>query len=712
MDISTNQSEETPDKLSSDDSFVAAWLDRIELAGKEEEDWRKDGDEVVGIYRNEDSADRDDFNILYSNVETTLPAVYNSTPIPDVRRRFNDRDPVAKAVSDILERSLSYSVDTYDFDAVMQCAVFDSLLPGRGVVRVRYVPYLDEAEEVAHEEVVCEYVPWRAFRRGPGRTWDEVPWIAFEQFLTREELRRLSPDLADEVSLDYSVSGKQDEENPDESDNLRRARVWEIWDKDAGEVVFIATGLKDEALLREPDPLGLTGFWPVPRPLQPIYTPGKITPVAPYKAYRKLADELNEVSRRITKIVRQIRVRGAFYAGASDLAALANADDGQLVPLESVGNLMDGGLENGVMWWPIEPQAKVLAQLVQQREMLKQTIYEVTGISDILRGQSEKGETATAQNIKNQWGSQRVQRLQKEIQRFARDIFRIKAEIMAEKFSLDTMLRITGVKVAPQADIERAKSMAQQAAQQQQPLPPQIADILDAQPREQIEEILKSDQLRSWRVDIETDSTVRADVTRSQEQMNMFLQTTSQYLAAVGPAVQSGQIDPETAVTIFNAFSRFFKLGKQVEDSLERLMEQSRKPQPKKPDPEQQKVELEKQKMQMQAQADERKSQLEMQKAQFDMQMQREKAQQEMTLAQQKAEFDMQIAQQKAQQDYNIKMMQAQADAEIKRHQAVQQAQIAQEQNAVKADLALRDADTKAEIAKKQAKAKQKAMAD
>jgi hypothetical protein len=52
---------------------------------------------------------------------------------------------------------------------------------------------------------------------------------------------------------------------------------------------------------------------------------------------------------------------------------------------------------------PIDGLAKIVLQLVEQREQVKQTIYEVTGISDIVRGASKADETATAQQIKGRW---------------------------------------------------------------------------------------------------------------------------------------------------------------------------------------------------------------------------------------------------------------------------------------------------------------------
>ena len=58
-----------------------------------------------------------------------------------------------------------------------------------------------------------------------------------------------------------------------------------------------------------------------------------------------------------------------------------------------------------------ETAAAVLNFLYQQREQSKQAIYEITGISDIVRGASHSSETATAQQIKTEWGSLRIKKI-------------------------------------------------------------------------------------------------------------------------------------------------------------------------------------------------------------------------------------------------------------------------------------------------------------
>lgn len=670
MTDQTVEYEDKAEETSSPDGRVRVWLDAIDAAAEEEKEWRLQADRAVRIYRAEDSEKKNNhFNILHSNVETILPAIYNSTPVPDIRRRFNDPGQPAKDVSDILQRCISRSLDAYDFDGMMRSVLFDGFVAGRGVSRVRYVPYLqpgtdpsieedagegqagaemsepaalegleqpEPGEVVAFEEVVTEYVPWKHFRRGPGFVWDDVTWIAFEHFLTREQLRSLAEEKADKVSLDCSVEKEREDDRSGvpNSEVYARARVWEIWDKETKKVLFVAPSYMDEPLREEDDPLGLQGFYPVPRPLVPLPTPGHLVPVCPYRAYEDLAEELNEVTRRIQKITKQLRVRGVYASSAQDMEAIVTADDGELVAAQGLEAFVSsGGLDKAIAWWPIEPAVKALAQLYTQRDQVKQSIYEITGISDIVRGASSASETATAQQIKSQWGSLRIQRMQAEVARYARDLFRMKAEIISARFSPQTIGMMTGVQLQPEA-----------------------------------EALLRSDVLRGYKIDIESDSTIRSDLTRNQQTMTEFVMGTAGYIQAVGPAVQAGILPANLAVEIYTAFARNFRLGKQVEDALDQAGEASRQqaqqPQEPKPDP----AMVEAQQKQQLAQADlQARTQIEAAK----LQLEQQKMQQQ---------YELEVA--KMQQEFELKRAGFEADINMKREQHAMSSQFAQEKHA------------------------------
>jgi hypothetical protein len=633
-------------------AFVRMWLDALARADEEEKEWRRKAEDTLEIYRGKRASRGRKFNILHSNVETLCPALYNSTPVPDVRRRFSDPDPVAKAVSDLIERALSFSVDSYDFDCVMKAVIRDGEIVGRGVPRVRYVPVFAplrgntagkpedslaaaehsgastgkpeadlsaeapagagaEAEEVVSEEVACDYVPWRTFRRGPGRTWKDVTWIAFGDFLTRDELRRLTggatdrdgKPVADCVPLNHMADTRERQPGADEQSIFRRALVWQIWDKERRRVISLAPDYPEAALALVPDPLGLADFFPVPRPYQPVAATDSLTPIVPYEIYEDLVEELNDITARISRLVKQLRPRGGYASTQHEsLKAIAEADDGELVPLTGIEHLVgEGGLERAIAWFPLDPTVNALRLLVAQRAEIKQVIYEVTGIADILRGATNPSETLGAQQLKAQWGSLRIQDRQAEAARVARDLFRLKAEIIAQKFSWETLAQMTGIRLPSAAE----KMLAQQALAQHQmaaqamPVQPvariERSEIRGEQPsavtaadaeiehlatgptREDVETVLRSDMIRRYRIDIESDSTIRGDLARNQQVMVSFVQGTAQYAQAMGPLIGLNPGLMPAAVQLYAAFARQFKLGKQAEDELERLIEEAGK---------------------------------------------------------------------------------------------------------------------------------------
>lgn len=680
--------------------FVRAWLDAIKLSEDEEKDWRSCADRACEAYRGGTSsttsgASLNTFNIFHSNIETMVPALYNSTPIPDVRRRYNDSDTIGREVSELFERAISYQIDAYDFDNTMLSCVRDMAITSRGIARVRYIPTLDdEGKQVAYEEVTCEYVPWKTMRRGPGRVWGEIPWVAFEVYLSYGEVERLLEDEKDkakilkEMKFSYSAEPKANPEQQGEnlSKLAARARVWEIWDKDNREVHFICPDYTARRLTTVKDPLGLSDFFPIPRPLSALIAPDSLVPITLLQVYEKLLEELNEVQRRILRLTKQLRPRGG-YAGVSDeIKLITEADDGELVPLSSAEMFATtgGGLDKAIVWFPLETITKALEQLIVQRESIKQTIYEVTGLSDIIRGASDPDETATAQNLKSQWGSLRIQRMQAEVARFARDLFRMKAEIMAKKFAPDTFWLMTGMKYPTQQEKQAAQQqfqMGQQAVQSGQlQMTPELQDkaqeiqeLLAKPTQEEVIKLLKDDATRGFRVDIESDSTIRGDLQKNQEQMSLFLQGTAQYLSAVGPLVQEGAMPKDIAVEIYAAFCRSFRLGKQAEDALDRLADSIKKGQgqEEKPSPEQLKAQAEEKKLTLEMQFKEKEHQMKLEQMQAELQMKQQELalkreelqikQQEMGLkaqmAQQQAQIDQQTMQQKAAMDQQSMQM-------------------------------------------------------
>lgn len=528
------------------------WMNALSLAQKKQETWRKDAETAYAIYEVE-KGKSGTFNILHANVETIAPAVYNSLPVPDIRTRFGDRNDLARRAGMVLERAASYCLDEYDFDEIVDITIRDMVVTGRGVVRVRYDPLMRTVQSedaqgnvVAVEELVwqtasCDYVPWNRFAHEPAKTWADVGWIAFQQSYTRDELRELSPsEVADHVPLDMQDGEFGADKAEDEKTPFKKAKVWEIWDKSSRRVFYIAPGYTKGPIAIVDDPLGLLDFFPVPRPVYSIRKNDGLTPVVPYTVYRKQAQELNRVSERILSLVDILRFRGIRASEIKELDGLEGLDDGEFVASEGALNVLsqNKSLNDAIWTMPLERIIQVIRELAAQRHQIKETIYEITGIADVMRGASQASETLGAQQLKAQWGSLRVQKSQADIQRFIRDILRLKCEIIASKYSAETLSHIQGEQI-----------------------------------QEDVLEFLRGEIQRNYSIDIETDSTIRGDMARSQQNMSQFLQGVASYAQSLGPLIQQGIVPQELALVLFEAFARQFKLGKQVEDKLAEYIE-------------------------------------------------------------------------------------------------------------------------------------------
>lgn len=558
------------------------WDNQISDALKREKKYREKGRKYVEIYEGRKS-DEVPFAILYSNTETLLPAVYNSKPIPLVSRRFKDADPVGKAVSEVSNRILKFLLDTesqdYDnFDDLMVTSALEAILVNRGLVRFKYVGTLQT--ECAYGEAVR----WDKFFHGYARTWKKVPWIGFEWDMSEKELR----DNFQEIKFDLTKFSSTEElskdgETTEELTGVKTFKVYEIWDKASRKVRFFSPVYPDGPLREVDDPLNLTNFFPVPKPMNFMKKVTTLVPTPLYEQYRQQAQELNDITRRLKAIIKAIKVRGAYNSTIEGIEKILEAEDNQMVPVENMASMPENaGIDRALYILPINDLVQACQSLYQQREQIKQVIYEITGISDILRGSSVASETATAQNIKNQWGTLRLKRSQKEVQRYCRDCLAILLEIAGSKFELQTIQQMTGLmylteeqkgQIKTQLEMQQMQMAQQPGGPPQQPprLPPEIQDMLNAPSWEQILEVLRSDVAMSYKIDIETNSTIDAEASQDKQDIAELLNGVSQFLNGVAPLVEKGLLPMDVAKGMLLTISRRFNFGSQLEEALEKM---------------------------------------------------------------------------------------------------------------------------------------------
>jgi len=592
-----NSMETAADFGTTPEAVARRWKLELKLADKRESAWRQKAMDIYRQYAPETPA-ANSFNILWTNTETLRQSVYNSLPQPDVRRRYQDEDPLGKAVGEVLTRALEFSQDSYDFDAVLKGDVLSMLLPGRAVSRVLYVPDIrtegeetegdddlqesEAYEEIEWEQVVCQRVQWDDFRiLCPAKTWDEVTAIGFRHRLTRDDcIEKFGEEVGKKIPLD-EAEDEDVKSSKDTQDLFKTAEVWEIWDKEEKQVLFICKTYATPCKVQD-DPLNLCGFFPIPRPLYAIENDHSLVPAAIFTQYEQQAKELNRISMRINKLVDALRVRGVYDATLTELSELMTLKDNQMVSSQNVAALIErGGLEKAIWMMPIDTAAMVLKELYAQRDATKQVIYEITGISDIMRSATDANETFGAQKIKTQWGTQRLQRMQREVQRYIRDLIRLKAEIISEKFQPETLEKMTLVKLPHQAEIDAKKQQAmmqyQQAAMlaqqqgQQPPPPPQFPP--DPITWEAVIEAMHDDATRTYRVDIETDSTLSATQDSDMQGMRELLTGLTGIIQGFGPAVQQGAMSVDVVKEIMLTVCRRAKMGSAVEDAISKMQQ-------------------------------------------------------------------------------------------------------------------------------------------
>lgn len=611
------------------------WKSEIEASNRELQKWHSSGKQVVRTYldtRTLTSAEDRNFNLFAANTDILKAALYSRLPKPDVSRRFLDfDDDVSRVAALILERALSYEVENDPtFSSNTRNMIEDRLIPGLGVAWCRYDTEYDEVEVqitdnylelaednqepqletvITDESTPVDYVHWKDFRWSPARTWGEVRWVGRRVFMTKDDLvDRFGEETAALVKLEDNEplsSGSIDPKN----NVMQQGEVYEIWDKTSKKVYWLS--LSSPTILdSKDDPIGLPGFFPCPKPLMANTTSSNMMPQADYTLVQDQYAELNRLNNRISSLVEACKVAGVYDAEAKSLSKLL--EDGReniLIPVERWAAFgQGGGLKGAMDFLPIEQIANVLIILQKARDVVKAQIYELTGISDIIRGSTNPYETAAAQTIKSQYASLRLNSMQHEVALFFSEMMQIKARLMVKFYEPERLLARCGT--LNKADIQYAPAAIQ---------------------------LLKNEALSHFRINVSVDSLQSPNFDAEKSLRTEAIQSISTFLERAVPAAQQVPAMGPMMIALLKWGVAGYRASKDLEGILDSGLAQLQAEQaqavsqPKPPSPEM-----------------------------LDMQFKQQKAQQDFELA--KAEF--QLKQQIAQNDFAIEQQKLQLRAE------------------------------------------------
>lgn len=442
------------------------WLKKVTAAEKKYADYYDLVKEIREYYRNDRRRNKQ--NIFWSSVETLKPFLYFKQPTPFIVRNRKSNDDIETLAASIMERALLWNMKQFDFDSVIKYARNDFLLSGMGILWERYNPsFYNLGKELIknHEQVDTVYVSPTTFIADTEKVdvWEDVTWIARRTCLSIKEME----DNFDNEIVSY-LSGRYGDG--------AFINVYEIWDKNTKCIYYLSPEYSNDFLDVHEDTLHLSGFFPCPKPIMATLTNDGVIPVPDYIEIKTLLDELDGVNSRMRLTMQAIKVSGCYDNSFPELANILDKDV-TLVSLSDFDKLKEaGGIKGVIDFAPIEQYINALTALAARRQILVDSIYEITGVSDIMRGSSQVGDTATAVSQKTNFGTLRNQDRQNDMQRFLKDLLCIKAEIICEQFSPEFLISF----LTPEERSDMGKAI-------------------------KAVKLLKTEKLRSMAIDLETD---------------------------------------------------------------------------------------------------------------------------------------------------------------------------------------------------------------
>ena len=592
---------------------VRRWVAELDVAERAFEGYHKRIDVITKRYRDEESSaaesraeakaggDQRRYNALWSMKETLKPLLLDRAPTPYVKRAHDDDDPIARDAALIVQRALlSYTEEDEFFDALNE-ATDEYVLCGRGVTWVTYVPefavresdvptfvgaqedvpvdpfsddeapyrverdragklfYREKIEYKSRESIVVESVNNKDYLHGACTKWRHVPWIARRVPMTRDELeRRFGKEIGKKVPLNsrekdatrHSAANTADFEG-----TFSRAIVWEIWDRSKREIIWMSPDYASSVLDRKTDMLNLRKFYPCAKPMFGTMTNDTLVPIPDYTQWQDIALELDDVTHRISILTDALRVVGVYSEeyGTDLKKLLKGTKANDMIPVRNWAMFSEkGGLKGAVDFFPLDQVINTLNKLYEVRRQLVVELYEITGISDIVRGASDPRETAAAQKLKGSFANARLTSRQKCVARHARETLAIMAEIICTLYGDDELVRLSGaeqlfVGADGQFDVQRWQAVVA---------------------------LIRDEPLRMLRVRIDTENLANENITADREEATQFMAGLTGYLQSATAMLERAPMTGKLLGKLLLFAVRKFRVGRSLEAEIDSAIQQ------------------------------------------------------------------------------------------------------------------------------------------
>lgn len=521
-----------------------------------------DGEKIVKKFKGKKGSEGQDqylLNLFWANVRVMRASIYGKKPKPMVVRAWGDADDaVGRVASMMLQRCLSADLEKNKspMDSAIRLAVDDWLVPGLGMVWFRYYAETEQhdiygsgskVDVVQEEEVCCDYVHWRDLVYPAARVEDEVWYLGRKCYLTPEDIKE---------KFGFTVSEDDEDKVPDDSNRFPKnftedkVCIYELWCKRNRKIYWVCREIPDFCKSKD-DIYGLEDFYPAPMPLMANLTNDDYLPRADYMMMRDQYDQINELNTRIVLLEKALRVVGVYDKKNAEVARiLSEARENDMIAVDKWAVLAEGGGLKGVVdWFPVDVIAETLDKLREQKAEKKQEIYELSGISDIMRGASNPRETLGAQKLKAQFGSVSLDSRQDQVARFVRRALAIKAELICKFFQPQTIARMSNIMFTP-----------------------------DAQMAEPAIQLMKDTEMVHYRVDINEETLALPDYQLEQQNRMEFLTTVGQFLSQSAQVLEYVPNALPTLLQMIRWVSAGFKGSNEIQGVLDQAFRQASQP--------------------------------------------------------------------------------------------------------------------------------------
>ena len=572
------------------------WEEELRKSKEDREQFENDAKRSINLYKKKYKLDdcARTMGIWWQTVNTLLPAYFSKIPKVDVELRKKRGGELERLAALAWENATQYTIEEdFDFYSVGHPSVLQFILAGQAVLWARYsaefekkpykyalndederegayeengVRYIEEEiDEVASEKAVLDFIGYQDYRESIARTDNEISWRARRAFMSREQV---SSKFGEEEENKFNYNSYPDDINAKDVEQKYegKAAVWEIWCKDTNKVYFLHHG--KEKFLKENDvPVSFNNFWPCVV-LNANSDPDSITPFGDYVELEDLILEVERLTTRIHATLQAIRANFMYGKALGDKIEDILSDDLKGIPVNKP--TANKTLADSIEFLNVDPYIKTLTVLTQSRETALNKLYEACGVSDLIRGNSIAIKTATANQLEANYSSLRFSVRRNQVARFFIDAIEKVAQIVVSKFSDEHLYLICFGEELAQEIPDPAPQMIQGP---QGPVPVPTPPMPPAVKFQAILELLRSDVIRNFKLDIESDSLTQLDQRGERQERVDVMASSGQFLQQLQQLIAQAPSTADYAKSMFKFVIRSYEAGKEIEGDMMKALD-------------------------------------------------------------------------------------------------------------------------------------------